>query len=199
MTEHTIPCETFARLCNVLKYLPRADPWCNSVRLEQNLAIVTNREYLVIERIDNPADEPLHVPADPALIAQCLTEATYHSKLHIAANSMLRYAALKTSMGYQFPGNAGLYLDEPCDLERWRSVIPTTMAKKAKGSMCLEAGALANIALSSPSGRITLPEFVDWSLPVVARDAVDPNWCAFFYVREADQPHEPATIPGWLK
>ena len=179
--------------------MPRVDPWCNSVRLEQNLAIVTNREYLVIERIDNPATEPLHILADPALIAQCLTEATYHSKLHIVGNSMLRYASLKTSMGYQFPDNAGLYLDEPCSIADWRTVIPPAMAKKAKGSMCIEAAALANVAQSSPSGRITLPEFVDWSLPVVARDAVDPNWCAFFYVREADNPHEPATIPGSLK
>jgi len=197
--EHTIPCETFARLCNVLKYMPRDDPWCNSVRLEQNLAIVTNREYLVIEKIDNPAAEPLHVVADPTLIEQSRTEAIYHSKLHIVANSMLRYASLKTSMGYQFAGNVGLYLNEPCLIESWRTVIPVAMAKKSKGSMCIEAGALTNIALSSPSGRITLPEHVDWSLPVVARDAVDPNWCAFFYVREADNPHEPATIPGWVR
>ena len=197
--EHTIPCETFARLCNVLKYMPTDDPWCNSVRLERGLAIVTNRQYLAIEKIDNQVDEPLHVIADPALIAQCQVEAMYHGKLHIVANSMLKYASLKSTMGYQFPGNAALYLDTKCDPERWRDIVPRELPKKSKGSMSLECGALANLVESSPSGRIIFPEQIDWSVPVLVRDAVDPNWCAVFYVRESGQIHEPATIPGWLK
>jgi hypothetical protein len=84
-------------------------------------------------------------------------------------------------------------------IDRWREIIPTTLPKKSKGSMCLDTSALANIAESSPSGKIVFPEHIDWTLPVVIRDAVDPNWCCIFYVRESNDIHDPATIPGWVK
>ena len=197
--EHVLPCDTFVRLTNALKNMPKDDPWCRSVRLETNLAIVTNRFYLVIERLESVAPSVLHIPADPVLIEQCKTEAVYHSKMHIVANDMLKFASLKTSLGYQFAGNAGLYLDAPNVMDRWREIIPDSMPKKSKGSMCLWTADLANIAESSPSGQIVFPEHIDWSQPVVIRDAVDPNWCAFFYVRESDNPHDPAIIPGWLR
>lgn len=199
MTEHIIPCETFVRLTNVLKFMPKDDPWCKSVRLEGNLAIVTNRQYIAIERLDTVAPSVLHIPADPALIDQCAKEAVFHSKMHIVANDMLKFASLKTSLGYQHTGNAGLYLDGVNVIDRWRDILPTAPVKKSKGSMCLELGAVANLIESSPSGKIVFPEHIDWTVPVVVRDAVDPNWCAFFYVRESDNIHDPATIPGWIK
>lgn len=197
--EHIISCETFVRLSNVLKFMPKDDPWCKSVRLEGNLAIATNRFYLVIERLETTAPSVLHIPADPILIEQCRTEAVYHSKMHIVANDMLKFASLKTSLGYQYAGNAGLYLDEPNVLDHWREIVPESMPKKSKGSICLWADALLNIVESSPSSQIVFPEHVDWSQPVVIRDAIDPNWCAFFYVRESDNPHDAAVIPGWLR
>lgn len=197
--EHVISCETFVRLTNALKHMPKDDPWCKSVRLEGNLAIVTNRHYLVIERLETEAPSVLHIPTDPTLIEQCQSEAVYHSKMHIVANDMLKFASLKTSLGYQYAGNAGLYLDSPNVMDRWREIIPDSLPKKSKGSMCLDLPALTNIVESSPSGQIVFPEHIDWSQPVVIRDLVDSNWCAFFYVRESDNPHDPATIPGWLK
>lgn len=197
--EHVISCETFVRLTNALKHMPKDDPWCKSVRLEGNLAIVTNRHYLVIERLETEAPSVLHIPADPILIEQCQSEAVYHSKMHIVANDMLKFASLKTSLGYQYAGNAGLYLDSPNVMDRWREIIPQTLPKKSKGSMCLNGPELLSIIESSPSGRVVFPEHVDWTQPVVIRDAVDPHWCAFFYVRESEDPHDPASIPGWLK
>lgn len=197
--EHVISCETFARLCNVLKHMPKDDEWCNSIRLEGNVAIVTNRFYLVVERLETTAPSVLHIPADPILIEQCAKEAPYHSKLHIVANDMLQFASLKTSLGYQYPGNAGLYINKENVIDRWREIIPASLPKKSKGSMCLNTAELKNIAESSPSGQIVFPEHIDWTQPVVVRDAVDPNWCAFFYARESENPHDPATIPGWVK
>jgi len=197
--EHIISCETFARLSNVLKHMPKDDPWCRSIRLDGNLAIATNRQYLVIERLETVAPSVLHITADPILIEQCVKEAAFHSKMHIVANDMLRFASLKTSLGYQFPGNAALYLNSSNVLDRWREVIPTAMPKKSKGSMCLALGEINNLAESSPSGTIIFPEHIDWTQPIVVRDAIDSNWAAIFYVREAENPHEPATIPGWLR
>ena len=197
--EHIIPCETFARLCNVLKFMPKDDPWCRSIRLDGNMAIATNRFYIAIERLDTSVASVLHIPADPVLIEQCVKEAPFHSKMHIVANDMLRFASLKTSLGYAYPGNAGVYLDTLNPVDRWREIVPTSLPKKSKGSMCIDTAMLASLAESSPSGKITFPEHIDWTLPVVVRDAVDPNWCGIFYVRESDNPHDPATIPGWAK
>lgn len=197
--EHIIPCETFARLVNVLKYMPKDDPWCKSVRLEGNLAIATNRQYIVIERLETTAPSVLHIPADPVLIEQCAKEAAFHGKMHIVANDMLKFASLKTSLGYQYPGNAGLYLDTLNVVDRWREVIPEALPKKSKGCMTLYTQQLANLAESSPSGQLIFPEHVDWTVPVVVRDAVDPNWCAFFYVRDSEKLNDPAHIPGWIR
>lgn len=197
--EHIIPCETFARLTNVLKYMPKDDPWCQSIRLEGNFAIASNRFYLVVERLETTAPSVLHIPADPALIEQADKEAMFHGKMHIIANDILKFASLKTSLGYQYPGNAGLYLDQPNTLDAWRNIVPKDLPKKSKGSMCLFLDPLKNLIETSPSKTITFPENIDWTQPIVVRDAVDPNWCAFFYVRESKNPHDPATIPGWIR
>ena len=199
MIEHTIPCETFARLSNLLKYNPIDDPWCNSIRLEGGYAIVTNRFYIVVEKIDCANHDVLHVPLDPQLIEVCRSESAYHSKLHITAVPAMKYASCKSSMGYPHGGNAGLWLDTENRVDAWRSKIPTSLPKKTTGSMYLELDGVKALLETAPSGRIAFQDYIDWSQPVVVNDVVDGNWFAVFHIRKQQDLHNSARVPGWFK
>ncbi len=201
MTDYTIPCETYARLSKMQENHPSDDPWCDSIRLEDNYAIATNRYYLIVERLDptvvsRPA---LHIKIDPALLAVAQSEAPLHGKIHIAAVDVLKHASAKTTFGYSHPDNIGLYLDDPNDLDRWRSIIPTEEPIVGAGSMGLNVESIATLVSTSPSGKVTFPEIIDWTQPVIVNDAVDPNWFAVFYVREHTNLHTAARLPRWFK
>lgn len=201
MSEYVIACETFARLSNVLKLLaPEADEWTNSIRLEGKFAVATNRRYMAVEMIggDNPA-EAIHVIADEKLIEQCRTESAFHSKLHIVPNAMLKFASAKTTLGYQYPGNAVIYSDTINKIDGWRAVVPSEVAKKTNGAMALDLPWLSALVESAPSKKIVFQEYIDWTKVVVVRDFIDPNWFAVFHVRTADDLHDPAVVPGWFK
>lgn len=198
--EHIISCEAYVRLSSAIMRLPAGDtPWSASIRLDGGCAVATNMCYMIVEKIDQGGAEPVHLSLDPALIAQAAQEMTFSSKMHVLGNEMLQFASVKTSLGYQHPGNAGYYNSSDNRIARWRDVIPAALPKKPKGCMSLELGPISTLAECAPSKRIVFPEVIDWTVPVVIRDAVDPNWCAVFYVREAENPVPPATIPAWVR
>ena len=199
MIEHTIPCETYVRLAKLLDYDPMGDPWCKSVRLEDGYAIVTNRQMMVVERIDCPNPAPFHLVIDPVLLQAAETEAPMHSKLHITAIDAIKTASAKTTLGYSFTGNAGLYLDEMNVIDSWRERVPTEIVAASNGSMRLCLKSMQSLLATSPSGAVTFPEIVDWAKPVVVNDEVDPNWFAVFFVRRGENPHNPARLPAWFK
>jgi len=199
MSEYVIPCEVFARLSNLLAIsYDETDEWCNSVRIDRGCAMVTNRHFMVVERIDCDLPDPVHIVADPVLIEQCRKEAQYHSKLHIAVVPAIKYASAKTTFGYQYPGNAALWLAAPNELDKWRSIIPDNVSATSHGGMLLDLEGLKCMIATSPSGRIVVEQNVDFTKPVIVNDAVDPNWFGVFSARE-DKLHNPAIIPKWVK
>lgn len=199
MTDHIIPCETYVRLSRLLQADLPDDPWINSIRLDSGMAIVTNRTMMVVEKLTKPCNPaPLHVVVDPALVAACEAEIAFKSDLNIVANDALRFASAKTTFGYQHTGNAALYLLDANPVDRWREVVPREMPTKSKGSLCLWVDQLQHLVAASPSKQITFPSVVDWTVPVIVRDAVDDGWFGVFFVRKSENPHKAATVPGWL-
>jgi hypothetical protein len=154
---------------------------------------------MVVERIEPSNPASLHIIPDPALVAAAEKEIGFHSKISIVANDFLKFASAKTTLGYQHPTNVALYSDHPNELEKWRGVVPVDPHESAKGSMCLWTRDLQWLAATSPSGQIVFPRVIDWTKPVLVRDAVDDRWFGVFYVRESDNPHKPAVVPGWFR
>lgn len=199
MTTYTIPCETFARLARLLDATDSNDPWVNSIRLESNLAIVTSRTMLAVERLPVTNDDaPIHIVTSPDLVTACAGEASFNGSLEVVVNDALRWASAKTTFGFQLPTNATVWSDVPNPLDRWRSIVPSDAPTKSKGSLCLWTDQLQHLVAASPSHQIVFPAVIDWTVPVLIRDAVDENWFAVFYVRKSDNPHKPAIKPEWL-
>lgn len=197
--KYKIKCETYARLCNVLNYMPEnATEWFNSIRLEGNFAIASNKQIMVVERLDftNP-DEPMHIVHSEILRKQCENEAKFNSDLEINVNSMLKFSNAKTTFGYNFQENATMWNDFENDLGRWKEVVPTNCNTATHGAMFWEANNIANLSKSSPSGCIVFEEFIDERKPVIIRDINDENWFATFVPGVSDGSIEPAKLPEW--
>ncbi len=198
MSEYVIPCEVFARLSNLLSVTyPETDEWCKSIRIDRGCAVVTNRHFMAVQRIECNLPDPIHIVADPALIEQCCKEAQYHSNLHIAVVPSIKYASAKTTFGYQYPGNAALWLSKPNEMDRWREIIPDGLCKASNGGMLLDLEGMEYLIKTSPSGKVVVEENVDFNRPVVVNDFVDPNWFGLFSARD-DKLHNPPIIPKWI-
>ena len=201
MSEYKIKCETIIRLMKILNYMPdTCNEWNNTIRLEDDLAIVTNRQILLVERLPeiNP-ENPVHIIIDDKLKQQCLTESKFDSDLIIEVSDAYKYGAAKTTFGYQHPDNACLYSDVDNDIDKWRSIIPKIEAKKSVGAMFWESDNILNMAMSSPSGSLAFPLFIDINKPIVVRDINDDNWMAVFSPSTSDADMKPAILPEWLQ
>lgn len=195
-----IPCDVFARLSNVLRHMPdNANEWLRSIRIENNMAIASNRRILAIEQISGNENGMVHIISDPVLIEQCRKEAPFDSKLYIAVNDMLKFATAKTTMGYIHPGNCAVFSDAPNDLDKWRSKIPLTPAAKAKGAMLWNMEAVADLGASSPSGRLVFEEIVDVNRLLIVRDITDDKWFGGFVPKATSDVYDPAALPRWFK
>ena len=202
MTEFSVPCDVIARLARVLA-VESSEPteWFRSIRIDNGVAVATNRIVMAVEHIgDNPGI--VHIVADPALIAQCASEAPYKSVLTVTVNEMLRYAVAKTTLGYVHPANCAVWSDLPNEFDRWRSIvelarIPLTATR---GAMYWNAENIANLAASSPSGRLVFEEFFDTGgmRPTIVRDVNDYEWFGVFQPFARGESHAPATLPSWM-
>jgi len=196
---YKLKCETYARLCNVLDYMPEnANEWFNSIRLEGNYVIASNRQILIVERLNyvNPS-EPIHIINSEVLRKQCLEEAKFNSDLTIHVNPMLKFASAKTTFGYNFPENATLWSDQENHMDRWAETIPTAHNTMTYGAMFWEATNIANLSKASPSGCIVFEQYIDERKPILIRDMNDENWFAVFVPGVEDGSVPPAELPVW--
>lgn len=200
MSEISIPCDTIARLANVLKYFPEsADEWTDSLRLEDNFIMATNRCYMAVERITANIPTPIHIKADPVFIAQCVTESQYSSNVFLVINHALGMVTARTTMGYQFPGNLLLTSQTPNKLDNWKAVIPRDTSKVANGGMMLDMAQFMMLAETAPSKQIVFEQYVDITRPTIVRDLHDPDWFGVFNAKDINNIHDPATLPRWFK
>lgn len=196
---YKLKCETYVRLCNVLNFIPEnASEWFNSIRLEGNYVIASNRQIMAVERLDyeNP-ETPIHIINNEALKKQCQDESKFNSDLLIHVNPALKFASAKTTFGYNFPENAVKWLEGENDLDRWKDVIPSERNTKTYGAMFWEAHNIANLGKAAPSGCIVFEEFIDSRKPVIIQDLNDDNWFAVFVPNVNDGTVAAAVLPEW--
>lgn len=202
-----VPCELYARLSAIPMTLDLSDErkYFKSLFLERQnntlFAVVTNGKLAAIERIgenDGP-DEFTAIVIDPALIAQCETEIKFNSFLVIVANDTLAYTSIKTTFGYNYPGNAMVQLPEKNYFNTWREWAPDEMPKKTFGAMFWFTQAIYTLATASPTGGLCFPEFIDTTVPVVVRDKDNADWFGLFMpTTDNGEKIDPASRPGWL-
>lgn len=197
MTDFTIRCDTFARLSTILD--GEIEPLFNCIRLDNGQAVATNRMLMAIENIGGPSGI-VHIIADPALIAQCVTEAKFDSRLTITVVEELKFATAKTTLGYIHPGNCSYWPEAVTPFDRWRDVVMQAKepALASKGGMFWDAASMSRLASSSPSGRVVFEQNIDTSRPALIRDVTDYDWLGVFTPFSAKDNFVPATIPTWM-
>lgn len=208
-----IPCSTFARLANAAIPQPNETRHhINCIRFENVngacYAIATNALIAAIEHLGNTEwqDYGICIARDPALIAQCESEASFDSELTIDViiNDIMKFASAKTTFGYTHPDNVLRYPPDGMDHRPWndfRSLVPDEMPSKSAGFLFMDTEQITNLGKASPSGRLVFPKFIDSSKPVLVRDAVDPAWLGLFLPRDnggSQDKLKPATRPEWI-
>ena len=200
MTEITIPCETITRMTKILKYLPDyADEWVNTIRLDGDCMMVTNRAFMAVERISASVPTPVHIIAHPELLEKCEAEAQFSGQLYLIINEILGIITAKTTFGYTCPDNLLMNSLEPNELDRWRDIIPNEVATSSKGGMMLDLRYFTMLAESAPSKQIIFEEHIDITRPTIIRDMVDPEWFGVFNPKDLHRIHDPAKLPEWFK
>jgi hypothetical protein len=210
----TLPCDTYVRLSRVAQnYIERDPPtpdYMKAMYLEiksgEAFAVCTNIKLAAIEYLGktNEPDGKMHLTLDPILLKQAQSEIPFNSSLQIVYNEMLAFANVKTTFGYNYPGNALIPAPATNEFDHWRSWAPDKPATKAKGVLSMIPADVMNLGLSSPSGRIVFQEFIDNTKPCVIRDRFDPKWMGLFMPCVVDENNkiidiEPAKLPDWFK
>jgi hypothetical protein len=207
--QFSMKCDTFVRLNNVFRNFSENETreWLKAIYIERRagklIAIATNARVLAAELIgeDSGPDTIFGMTIDPALIEQCEKEVPFGGTLSIIYIDMLKTVTIKSSFGYQYPGNGYVEHDD-CKIHTWRSIPDRKSEEKAP--MVLRAEDISNMGRASPSGIIVFPNKIDGSKPVAVLDMIDPNWMGYFmpYVKNDDdvrQFPENKELPGWAK
>lgn len=201
-----ISCEIYSRLSEIPISVHPEDKrkYFKSVFIERKantlFAVVTNGNIAAIERIgeDIGPDECTALTVDPVLIKQCEVETAYNSKLVIVANPLLSFTAIKTTFGYNYPGNGMVQLPDKNHFNAWREWGPDEMPVRTSGAMFWNGAAILMLATASPSNGLCFPEFIDTGKPVVVRDLNSDDWMGLFMPTADGAKIEPATIPDWI-
>lgn len=200
MTEYTISCDTFHRLCGIIDHKDaELHPSWKTLRIDNGCAVVTDRKYMAIENIGGPSGI-VHIIADPELVAQCEQEAKFSSRLTIVVNEMLKFAVAKTTFGYETKTNV-FYADEIDQAWlRWRSIVMQCKepATKPNGGMYWDSVKLTNLANSSPSAHVVFEQTIDVNRPALIRDVNDYNWLGVFNPYSSIMTYNNATLPTWM-
>lgn len=197
-----IPCDTIARLANVLPG-PSADidPIFHTFRLDNGRVIATDRTIMAVEHVGG-WEGVYHIRLTEADIAQCRTESAFSSVLEIVANPIMTVA--KTTLGYSPTGDIGVRPAGATDFDKWHSAVVAPCATPSdvpRGAMIWRTDQIAALARSSPSGVVVFENIIDVETrSAVIRDINSPDWCGFFMPRLSDGLYHPAAaLPGWLK
>lgn len=209
----TLPCETYVRLTNALNMQKDETRPINCIRLDyvagDYYAVATNAIIIAVQYLGktDEQDGGICLINDQLLKAQCQQEIPFDGEISVDVidNEMIQFAAIKTSFGYNHPGNGAIFppsegWGEPWHANGWKKIFPDDVATKSKGFIFMDTEHVANLGRCAPSGRIVFPEKIDSSKPVVVRDAVDPDWLGAFLPREANKISSlvAATLPDWL-
>jgi hypothetical protein len=202
--QFTISCETFSRMAEISRFpVTDIEPYFKGLYFErrsnQLFLVACNRLVAAIEHLgfNEGPDEICCVDAsNDHLIKQCDTETPYNGKLEIISDNNLRWAFVKSSMGYNAP-NCYLELPKGAKFFTWRDWLPDEMPKKTNGAMHWSAGLIHALAIASPSGQLSFPEFIDTSVPIVINDRETTKWIGIFLGVPSDGITIPATIPDW--
>lgn len=217
--QFTIPCEIYGRLARIAdtstwRFKPEPLPHLKCIHLEhksgETVAVVSNRKIAAVQRIgktDQP-DGAISIIIDPSILAQCEIEARTDGELIIDVTNIpgFRYAQLRSSLGWAFSGNVGLFFDTPSglhdDWQTWRRILPPAASKKSKGFMYLWCEALAQLAFAAPSGAIVFPECINTDEVIFVQDSIDTDWLGLFIgvgKDASERKFNAATMPKWLK
>lgn len=199
-----IPCELYSRMIEIPKLLDDAETrrYLRSLYIERKnkrvYVVVTNVKLAAIQHlgiIDGP-DEAIAICIDDQLMEVCDKETPFNGKLSIVSNPVLGYTAIKSTFGFQFPGNAHIALPDNNAFKDWRTWLPDQLPNASHGAMYWNAFAVEALATASTSGGICFPEFIDTSKPILINDDNDPNWIGIFFNKIGNQP--PAILPDWV-
>lgn len=208
-----ISVETFVRLAGVTKRIPdKVDEneaiLLKCVRLERKdgelFALASNRRIAAIYYLgkSDGLDGAAHVVTDPAFVNQCETEKPFNSIIAVTVIPELQMASLKTTLGYNYPGNGAIF-PVKTPLSDWRTWLPPIITE-TKGAMAWNLDDMQSLNSASPSGEIAFPEFIDVGKPVVLRDIKTDNWVGLFMANRSDENGrmyaiEPAKLPTWCR
>lgn len=201
MTEISLSCETFLRISHITDDMPSdMHPSWSTVRFDSGCIVATDRSFMAIENFTSAKFEPFHILRDPALLAQCETESKFNSRMTIVVNEMLKFAVIKTSLGYQTTANV-LYTGEiDSAWEKWKSVAQKCKepAPKQTGPLFMSVDGIARLIASSPSGLVVFEEIIDVNRPALVRDVKDYQWIGLFHPMSLHDHYSPATLPTWV-
>jgi hypothetical protein len=200
----TISCELYSRMIEIPKRLAEDDKrrYFECLYIERKnkrlYVIATNVKIAAVQYLgasDGP-DECTAICVNDGLIEACDKETPFDSKLSIVSNPILKFTAIKSSFGYQFPGNAWVELPDPNEFTTWREWFPEKVATASSGVMYWNTWQIEALLLASTSGGVTFPEFIDTSIPIVIRDDNDPHWIGVFMNNQTKK--AAATVPDWI-
>jgi len=207
-----IQCEIFARLAGVSNRMPdnvtdEERGLLRCIRLERraghDYAIASNRKIAAIYHLgtSQEPDNVVHIIVDAALVKQCNDEKPFNSSLAINVIPELQMASAKSTLGYNYPGNAAMF-PAKTPLDGWRSWVPDKPATASVGAMAWNVEDMVALNSASPSGSIAFPQFIDANKPVVVRDIHSPDWVGLFMPNRIDDAGkaytvDPATLPDW--
>lgn len=201
MTEITLSCETFLRISRITDDMPSdMHPSWSTLRFDSGCVIATDRSFMAIENFTSQQFSAFHIIRDDALLAQCETEAKFNSRMTIVVNEFLKFAVIKTSLGYQTAANV-LYTGELDPAwEKWKSVAQKCAepAPKHTGPMFMSAEGVARLVSSSPSGLVVFEEIIDVNRPALVRDVKDYHWIGLFHPTSLHDHYAAATLPTWI-
>lgn len=201
MTEISLPCETFLRMSKVIEDLPSdMHPSWSTLRFEDGCVVVTDKSFMAIENFISAKFPAFHIIPDPALLAQCETEAKFNSRMTIVVNEVLKFAVIKTSLGFQTTGNVLFTGEIDPSWAKWRSVALQCKqpAEKVNGGMFWTCDGIQRLAASSPSGLVVFEEIIDVNRPTLIRDVKDYHWIGVFHPASMQDHYSPATLPSWM-
>ena len=200
MTDFVIPCETYARLCKVHHCEPlEPHEFDNTIRLEDNVAISSNRKIMVIEKLPIPNKGIIHIKTDEVLAEQCEEAAKTKGFLTINYQPAMKYAIASLTTGYNHTENLAVTSEESNPWGDWRDLIADASAVENKGSMFWSMAEMIALNAASPTGSLIFPTHINADYPVLVRDVNSPDWLGLFMPSSTNRDYQPASVPEWIK